>query len=833
LFTSFNVINFRENALNTGFYNIPPDPIGVAGPDHVVAVVNTSIEWLTKRGLELNSQSLASFFSALSPTTGTFDPKVIYDQYEDRFVVITLELDDNGFNNPANISKIFIAVSDDENPEGTWHFQEIDTKLFLNITILRDFWADYPGLAIDEEAIYITANMFGFQFRDFGGSRLWIIDKNPLYNGGTSTVNLYDPSSLTGLPGDAFTIQPAHTFGTVAAGVGTFLVNTGWVSGPTDFLSIIRVNNPLSSPTFTNQFVSLGDITSGSSLSDAPQPDTSITIETNDGRALHAVWRNDFLWTASTVNPVSGPDAGQATAHWYQINTTNLDALSLQDQGNIGGEDIASGTYTFFPCIAVDQNNNAAIGFAASGPTVYAGAYYTGRLASEPAGTVQPSSVLRAGLDYYIRTFGSGRNRWGDYSGMSVDPVDDETFWVFNEYAIERGNPTSGNEDGQWGTAFGSFRLEPQLVQAGDIVITEIMFDPLTVSDANGEWVEIFNASGSSIDLNGWVIRDNGSDFHQITNGGPLLILPQGLFVLGINSDPLFNGNYTTDYEYDNFTLDNGADEVIIEDFSATAIDQVNYDASAGFPSPSGASIALRNFQADNNAGVNWTASSAREPSYIGITGDLGSPGILGLDQSLPVLLSSFSATAESDKVVLRWTTESEINNLGFKILKFNRQYGEYQEFASFDRDSALVGQHNSTQSHQYEHFDHQVVPGNIYWYQLMDVDIYGTQTVHGPISVSVVGSEDVTSQQFKLYGNYPNPFNSATRINFRLPEASRVKISVFNALGESVAVLANEYFPVGLNSVFWNPINLASGIYICRIETAKIFVTKKMVLLK
>jgi hypothetical protein len=452
-------INFDENASNTGFYQIPPDPIGAAGPNHVVSVVNSSIEWHTKAGVQQNSQSLQSFFASVSPATLTFDPKVIYDQYAGRFVVATLEQTGRGTGSPADdVSKIFLAVSDDSDPNGTWYRFAIDSK--VNIGGVNN-WADYPGFAIDEEAIYITNNMFKFEGTgDFSGSRLWIVPKSPFYSGGAATSSIYDPSTAAGLPGQAFTLQPAHTLGSAPAGLGTFLVNTGWQDGSgNDFLSVIQVNNPVGAPTFSNQFVPLGNIYNPAvALPEAPQQGTSTKIATNDPRALNAVWRNNALWTVNTINPLSGSDAGQATAHWYKIDTTNLASLSLADQGNIGGEDIAAGTHTFFPSIAVNGTGDVGIGFAASAPTIFPGAYYTGRTASDPVGTVQPSGVLAAGQDFYIRTFGGPRNRWGDYSGISVDPSNDSTFWVFNEYALPRGT-ASGGEDGRWGTRWGSFKF--------------------------------------------------------------------------------------------------------------------------------------------------------------------------------------------------------------------------------------------------------------------------------------------------------------------------------------------------------------------------------------
>ena len=467
LITSIEGINFDENANNTGFFQIPPDPSGAAGLNHVVSVVNSSIEWHTKTGIQQNSQSLRNFFSAAvpgttdDPLTGTFDPKVIYDQYSNRFVVVTLEQQgrDGGINNPSNDrSRIYVAVSDDADPNGTWFGYSINSLVNIGGT---NYWADYPGFAVGQDAVYITNNVFKFDGDGaFGGSRLWVIPKTPFYSGGTPSNTIYDPSTLAGLGFQLGTLQPAHTFGTTPGNTGTFLVSTAVNTsvGGNDFVDVIRIDNPLGGPSFNYQAINVGDINTAFSLPGAPQSGTSTTVSTNDQRALNAVWRNNNLYLTNTVAPPSGPDAGQATAHWYQINTTNLNALTLADQGNIGGEDIAPNTSTFFPSIAVNSVGDVGIGFSASAATIFPGAYYTGRKASDLAGTVQSSGLLRAGQDSYVRTFGGPRNRWGDYSGASVDPSND-SFWVFNEYALTRGNPTAPGDDGRWGTAFGNFSL--------------------------------------------------------------------------------------------------------------------------------------------------------------------------------------------------------------------------------------------------------------------------------------------------------------------------------------------------------------------------------------
>jgi len=211
---------------------VPPDPIGAAGIDHLVSVGNVVIEWRDKVGGPRTLQSLQGFFGA---ATLTFDPKVIYDQHEDRFVVITLEQTDN----PA-VSNIYVAVSQTADPNGGWNTTVINSKLnFFNPTLglATDHWADYPGLAIDDGAIYITNNMFTFNSlvgtRTFGDSRLWIVRKGAgsggFYDGGPATVNVYDPSNGSGgTATEVFTLQPSHVFGPNPGADSLWLTSAGW-----------------------------------------------------------------------------------------------------------------------------------------------------------------------------------------------------------------------------------------------------------------------------------------------------------------------------------------------------------------------------------------------------------------------------------------------------------------------------------------------------------------------------------------------------------------------------------------------------------------------------
>jgi len=446
------------NVYDTGFR--PPDPMIAVGPNHVVVTVNSDIEWFTKDGIQEHNQPLEDFFSEESPQTQTFDPKVVYDQFAERFVVITLETTSDSATSDTT-SKIFIAASDDNDPNGNWYTTTINSKLTYNNKV---HWADYPGLAVGANAIYVTGNMFVFGGGG-DGSRLWIIDKSQLYANSTPSINRYDPYTQVGHSNFGFTMQPAMVYG-AHSGFDTFLSTyNGITNGTDEFVTTIRISNPLNSPTFSYQSVNIGNADSTQlGIPAASQLGSDSLLSTNDRRMLDVVWRNNNLWMAFTVNPPTGADQGQATAHWVKVNTSNLSSLTFVDGGNIGGEDIAPGTSTFFPSIAVDNNDNAAIGFAACGSSIYPGAYYSVILSGNLPGTESYTGVLREGLDYYVNKV-RGRNRWGDYTGMAIDPSNNETFWVFNEYAIPRGG--GAPNDGRWGTAFGSFGTEQPFVVAG------------------------------------------------------------------------------------------------------------------------------------------------------------------------------------------------------------------------------------------------------------------------------------------------------------------------------------------------------------------------------
>jgi hypothetical protein len=493
--------DFVDNGLQTGFVFIPPDPIVSVGADHVLNLGNVLIEWRDKADptMGLHQESLVDFFSALpGPPPGpgttlgtfTFDPKCIYDQYAGRFVVIALEVWDIFAGDPSDQSRILLAVSKTGDPNDGWWFHAIDSKIVIGVS---QTFADYPGIAIDDKAVYVTVNHFNFFSQPaVGATRLWIIDKSPFYGGPnqSAVVTVHDPYASAGL---ATTTQPAHMYGTPPTGMGTYLVSySGLTSGGNEVVQVVQVTDPLGAsggPNFSQQFIAVGNIDNTVfALPDAPQADTTTTIEVNDRRALNAVWRDNSLYMSATILPTVGPDASQTTAHWWEINTSGgPGSWTLTQQANVGAEDLGPATYTFFPAIMVDGLGNVGVGFSASNALIYCGAYYAAQQVPDAPGTMQNTRALALGTDPYTRTFGQGRNRWGDYSGLALCPVDESVFWVYNEYACERGTVILG-ENGRWCTKLGCFRLRATATsvptpRAGDFALGQNYpnpFNPLT-----------------------------------------------------------------------------------------------------------------------------------------------------------------------------------------------------------------------------------------------------------------------------------------------------------------------------------------------------------------
>lgn len=205
-----------------------------------------------------------------------------------------------------------------------------------------------------------------------------------------------------------------------------------------------------------------------------------------------------------------------------------------------------------------------------------------------------------------------------------------------------------------------------------------------------------------------------------------------------------------------------------------------------------------------------------------------------GLQGTIPVEMTSFTATVDENTVMLNWNTATELNNKGFRV---ERRYltpslSEGGNLTAWQNIGFVNGKGTSSQPNDYVFIDKNVSYGT-YLYRLVQIDLNGTLDFSKEIEVNVG-----LPIKFSLEQNYPNPFNPITKIKYSIPAEGKVKLSIYNLLGEQLRVLVNDFAKAGYNEVNWDGKNdkgnyLPSGIYIYRLEAEKFFDSKKMILLK
>ncbi|MGB5872106.1 MAG: T9SS type A sorting domain-containing protein [Bacteroidota bacterium] len=186
-------------------------------------------------------------------------------------------------------------------------------------------------------------------------------------------------------------------------------------------------------------------------------------------------------------------------------------------------------------------------------------------------------------------------------------------------------------------------------------------------------------------------------------------------------------------------------------------------------------------------------------------------------DPPLPIALSSFAASLNNDgDVEVRWTTISEINKYGFEVERSTWMAGSYESLAG----SFTPGHGTTFEQHDYRFVDTNPFDGVAY-YRLKQIDL--DNTIYLFDGVRVEPTTDVASDplplQFELHQNYPNPFNPTTTIEYSLPERSHVLLTVYNTLGQEIAVLLNEVVQGGHGSVEFDAGTLPSGVYFYRLQ--------------
>jgi hypothetical protein len=383
---------FRWPAISaTGW--TPPDPDIAVGPDHIVAVVNSSIAFFNKDGTHTFQQTAEDFLSGLGAGTFLFDPKAFYDRVNSRFVVVFLE------RGTPSISKVIVAVSDDNNPTGVWYKYRIEARITVGGS---NYWLDYPGFGYNKDAYVISGNMFGFS-SGFAGVQFLVVPSAPLLSGSPATVHSLRDS-------DGASVQMAEV---MDAGFDRIF---GISRDGTSAMTIYALRDLLSTP-ILNQ-VNIAVPSNSRPSIEAPSTNGN-TLDSLDGRVINAMWRGGSLLTTHTVQSNS-----RLRIRWYEIATNSWPVSgmpSLIQSGEVAGN---TGIHYHMSAVGKNAVGDISVIFSRSSTSITADIMVAGRFASDPVGTMGAPVNLEssAGNDY-------GLGRWGDYFDLDVDPVDDTTFW--------------------------------------------------------------------------------------------------------------------------------------------------------------------------------------------------------------------------------------------------------------------------------------------------------------------------------------------------------------------------------------------------------------------
>jgi hypothetical protein len=419
----------------------PPDANGDAGPDHYIQAVNTAIGIYRKSdGARVAAFPFDAFmsqggFGNLCDTDNLGHPVVLYDSFEDRWVISDFAFRfDASFNvlSPPGAFQCFAVSRTGDPVAGGWNFYSLPIGDALN---------DQTKLGIWPDGIYMSANMHSLAAgQAFEGPRVWALDKAQMYAGepAVKVVSFNAPvGEFSMLPANARLQTGTPPPGTpnyfsvvwqYAWAVSIYKFHVDWdrtslstFTGP--FLAgtpAVWLNPPLTVPS------------RGGSNNTIPARLMPQSQYTNLGGV-------ESLWSVHTVGHPTA--AGVTALRWYQATVTG---------GTVGTSTAQAATYApdttnrYVPSLAVDRAGDMAIGYSASSATLFPAIRYVGRLSTDTPSTLPQSETS---LVEGTGTQAEGTN-WGAYSAMTLDP-DGCTFWYTNEYYVANG--------GDWQTRIASF----------------------------------------------------------------------------------------------------------------------------------------------------------------------------------------------------------------------------------------------------------------------------------------------------------------------------------------------------------------------------------------
>jgi len=488
---SFAGLSNYDNIDAYGLVIIPPDTIGDVGPDHYVQAVNALVRVFDKTGNALTPPfKMSQLFAPLGTICAARDdgqPNVLYDPLAGRWLL-------SQYCNAFPPFRQMIAVSMTEDPTGAYHLYEfVMPNIRLNDAAKFGVWPDGYYMSSEE-----------FTGGDFSGLGVFAFDCKKMLIGDPSAVYIYFsmPSATTTrrgnlLPSDLDGLRPppagtpntfvgysATEYGDTADAIRLFDFHADFAS-PSRSTFTERPESPLPAAAF--------DPTSPEGRTDIRQPPPGEMLDSNSDRLNYrAAYRHNGIQESIVVNQTVRltSDPYRSGIRLYELQRSG-NRFAVTEQTTLGN----NSSSRWIASAAQDHMGNIAAGYNHVTDGTPPSLRYSGKLASEPPGVFRDEETLIEGTGVQ-KAFGF---RWGDYSGISVDPVDDCTFWMTGEYYTLESQNFS---DFTWLTRIGTFRF-PECTPAPRARITGTVTNAATGEPIRGaevtagEWSRQSSANGS------------------------------------------------------------------------------------------------------------------------------------------------------------------------------------------------------------------------------------------------------------------------------------------------------------------------------------------------
>jgi carboxypeptidase family protein/dockerin type I repeat protein len=499
---------------------LPPDTNGAVGPTQYVQMVNTVFSVYDKTGTRLSGPTpINALFSALPASsrcraTNDGDPVVVYDQLADRWLLSQFAVRDDagGTNGPYEQC---IAISQTSDATGAYYVYDFP----LSTTKFED----YPHLGLWPDAYYMTTHQFNQAGTAYLGQAAWALERDRMLKGQPAQLLYFDLGALpppfnTGFGGqlpanvDGFTLPPAgapnyfvEVDSSADVGLGNNLriwkFHVDWAT---------PANSSYGVAGMPNFVIPITDFARPNCMNNAvgcvPQAGDASQLDPIGDRLMYRLAYRNFGDHESLVlnhTVVASATTGQMGPRWYEVRDPGGTPTIFQ-QSTWGPTSQTDLLYRWMSSVAMDRAGNMAIGYSTSNQITFPSIAYAGRLASDPPNVLsQGEAQLFAGTG--PQHGGPTLGRWGDYTDMTVDPVDDCTFWYTNEYY-------SATDAGAflWRTRVGSFKF-PQCTPRPIGILRG------TVTDSNGS----NPIAGASVTAGGYTAVTNGSGFYQFSPLAP------------------------------------------------------------------------------------------------------------------------------------------------------------------------------------------------------------------------------------------------------------------------------------------------------------------------